>query len=187
MNYRDAVNEVLLALNELPLDPEDNLEDIPTALLVGKELDIATKKILSEGWEFNTLTMSFYPNEEGNIVVPSTYLQADGTEDNPEIIIRDWKCFNKETNSFKFESPIPLKVVDDVVFDDIPFPVANYIVQKASLKAYIDIIGNTEDVNIRRVELQEARVEALRYDARTSDTNILSKQYATDLLNMGSL
>lgn len=187
MNYRDAVNEVLLALNELPLDPSDNLEDIPTALLVGRELDIARKKVLSYGWEFNTLKISFYPNEENNIVVPSTYLSADGTEDNPEVIIRDWKCFNKETNTFKFESPVILNVIDDVVFDDIPFPIANYIVQMASLKAYIDIIGNTQDVNIRRRELEEAKIEALRYDTRISDTNVLDSRYATDLLNMGSL
>lgn len=187
MNRRDALNEVLLALNELPLDVSDNIEDIPTAVLVDKELEIARRKVLAYGWEFNTLAISFYPNQEGNIVVPNTYLSADGTVDNPEIIVRDWKVFDKENNTFKFTSPVTLDVIDDVVFDDIPFPIANYIVQVASLKSYIDIIGNTEDVALRRAEVQEARMEALRYDTRVSNTNVLDSEYSTTLLDMTSI
>lgn len=187
MNIRDAINEVLLALNELPLDPEDNVEDIPTALLVDKEIQIARKKVLMYGWEFNTNTISFYPNEENNIVVPNTYLIADGTVDNPEIIVRDWKVFDKEANTFKFTSPISLNVTMDIVFDDLPFPIANLVVQTASLKAYIDIIGNTDDITIRKAELQDAKIEALRYDAKISDTNVLDGDYETNLLDMTSV
>ena len=90
MNKRDAINEVLMALNELPLQHSDSVEAIPTAILVDREINIAKKKVLSYGWEFNTFTLSFYPNSEGHIVVPSTFLSADGGEDNPQVIIRDW-------------------------------------------------------------------------------------------------
>ena len=187
MNRRDAINEILLSLNELPLDVEDSIEQLPTALLVDKELTIATRKVLSYGWKFNELTISFYPNEEGNIVVPDTFLTATGTEDNPEVVIRDWKVYDKENNTFKFKSPITLNVIDDVNFDDIPFVIANYIVQVASYKAYIDIIGNTDDVRIRREELQMSKIEAMRYDTQISETNILLERYASDLQNMKSL
>ena len=182
MNKRDAINEVLMALNELPLLPTDSVEAIPTAILVDREIDVAKKKVLSYGWEFNTLTLSFYPNSEGSIVVPNTYLSADGGEDNPDLIIRDWKVYDKERKSFKFESPVDLEVIDDTLFDDIPFSVANYIVQVASLKAYVDIIGNTEDIALRRVELQEAKTEALRYDTRISKTNLIDSEYVNGLL-----
>jgi len=187
MNYRDGINEILLALNELPLDTSDNIEDIPTAILVDKELSNARKRVLSYGWEFNTLTMSFYPNNEGNIVVPDTFISADGTVDNPDIIIVDWKCFDKAKNTFKFTSPISLNVITDISFDDIPYQIANYIVQVASLKSYIDIIGNTDDINIRRIELNDAKIEAMRYDARISNTNMIDSDYAVNLLNMSSL
>lgn len=187
MNKRDAINEVLLALNELPLDTEDTVESIPTAVLVDKELDIAKRKVLAYGWEFNSLTISFYPNNEGNIVVPNTFLSATGGEDNPEIIIRDWKAYDKENNSFNFTSPVVLNVIDDVNFDDIPYPIANYIVQFASLKSYIDIIGNTDDVNVRRKEFQDAKNDAIRYDTNVSSTNVLDGTYEQDLLNMASL
>ncbi len=182
MNKRDAINEVLMALNELPLQPSDSVEAIPTAILVDREIDIAKKKVLSYGWEFNTFTLSFYPNSEGHIVVPSTFLSADGGEDNPQVIIRDWKVYDTERKSFKFDSPIELDVIDDTLFDDIPFSVANYIVQVAALKAYVDIIGNTDDISLRRIEVQEAKMEALRYDARISNTNLLDSDYVNGLL-----
>lgn len=187
MNKRDAVNEVLLALNELPLDTEDLIEDIPTAIIVEKEIEQAKKKILNYGWKFNTLSFSFYPNEEGNIVVPDTFLTATGTEDNPEIIVRDWKAYDTENNTFKFTSAITLEVLDDTNFDDIPFAIANYIVQYASLKSYIDIIGNTDDISIRKHYLDEARIDAIRYDTNISDTNVFNGDYETDLLDMTSL
>lgn len=186
MNYRDAINEVLLALNELPIDVSDTIEDIPTALLVSKEIEIARRKVLSYGWEFNTLNLSFYPNDDNNIVISSDYLQINST-DNENLIVRDWKLFDKDANSFKFYSPVGLTVTDNVVFDDLPFAVANLVVQTASLKAYIDIVGNTEDVKIRKDELKEARIEAIRYDTQISNTNMLTDDYSINLLDMSSI
>lgn len=184
MNKRDAINEVLLALNELPLDESDIITDLPTAVLIDKEIDIATRKVLTYGWKFNTLSFNFYPNNESNIVVPQTFLKADGGEDNPDLIIRDWKVYDSVNNSFVFTSSVVLNVVDDVPFDDCPFDIANYIVQTASLKSYIDIIGNTEDVAVRRTELRDAKVEALRYDTQSSDTNVFGGDYESNLLDM---
>ncbi len=187
MNKRDAINEVLLTLNELPLEVSDLVTDIPIAILVDREIDIAKKKILSYGWNFNTLLLSFYPNNQNNIVVPTTYLSVKPTTDNPDVIIRDWKVFNKAENSFTYTEPVELNVVDDVLFDDIPFHIANYIVQYASLKAYIDIIADNNGVSLRKQEMQESKIEALRYDAQVSDTNVLTQEYSTTLLNMTSL
>jgi len=187
MNKRDAINEVLLTLNELPLEVSDLVADIPIAVLVDREIEVAKKKILAYGWNFNTLLLSFYPNNQNNIVVPTTYLSVKPTEDNPNIIIRDWKVFNKVENSFIYTEAVELNVVDDVLFDDIPFPVANYIVQHAGLKAYVDIIADNNGVSLRRQEMLEARMEAFRYDTQVSDTNILSQEYATNLMNMTSL
>jgi len=78
MNLRDAVNEILLSLNELPLDVEDAIEDIQIAIVVDTELQIAKKKILAKGWYFNTINMSLVPNIEGYIAIPFSFLSIDG-------------------------------------------------------------------------------------------------------------
>lgn len=187
MNTRDAINEILLSLNELPLDPSDLVEDIPTATIVQKELEIAKRKVLSYGWEHNSLSISLYPNNEGYIVVPNTYLSVDGGIDNPNIIVRDWKLYDKENKSFRFTGQIEVNVIEDIVFDDIPFHIANYIVQTASLQAYINIIGNTDDIKIRYEAVQVAKIEALRNDANKFNGNVLEQDYATQLLGKAGL
>lgn len=187
MNKRDAINEILLSLNELPLDIDDLVEDVKTAVIVDKELDIARKKILAKGWYFNTTTRNLVPDTNQKIVIPDTFLSVNGGTDNPNITVRDWKLFDKEEMSFVFDSSVSVDVIEDIVFDDIPFSVADYIVQMASLRAYINIIGNSEDVNVRREEINSARLLALREDANNRNGNVLDSTFVTTMLDKESL
>lgn len=180
MNLRDAINEILLSLNELPLDITDLVEDIGIAVIVDKELGIARKKVLSEGWYFNVLNRTLVPDIQGYIVVPQTFLSVDGASN---IMVRDWKLFDSSAKTFKFEDPVNVDVIEDIVFDDIPFHIANYIVQMASLQAYINVVGNSDDIVLRRNSLQAARIEAIRDAARKKDGNLLENQDATDRLD----
>jgi hypothetical protein len=173
MNRRDAINEILISLNELPLSVDDLVADVPTAVIVDTQLEISKKKVLSYGWEFNTLTLSLYPNGANHIVVPSSFLSVNGTSDYTNVIVKDWKLFDKEGNSFKFTTPVDVVVIEDVVFDDIPFHIANYVVQMTALQAYINIIGNTDDVTLRHRSMLEAKTEAIREDSVNINGNII--------------
>jgi len=187
MNIRDAVNEILLSLNELPLDIEDAIEDIGIAVIVDKELTIARKKILARGWYFNTITMELVPNAENYIPIPLSFLSLDGGEAEPDLTVRDWKLFDKAELSFLFEDNKEVEVIEDLPFDDIPFSVANFIVATASLSSYINIIGNSEDINIRRLALNDAKIEAIRDDANNQDGNLLTDTHSTGLLDRTAL
>lgn len=184
MNKRDAINEILLSLNELPLDITDLVEDIGIAVIVDKELEIAKKKVLSEGWHFNKLSRELVPDPQGYIVIPNTFLSVDGDS---SYAVRDWKLYDIANKTFKFDQPVEVIVVDEIVFDDIPFHVANYIVQIASLQAYINIIGNSDDISLRNNAVQAARIEALRDNARKRNGNLLEGQRATSLLDRTGL
>lgn len=184
MNKRDAINEILLSLNELPLDVTDNIEDIGIAVIVDKELDIAKKKVLSEGWYFNVLSHTLEPNVDGYIVIPESYISVDGES---SIIVRDWKLYNHIDRTFKFDEAVEAIVTEDIPFDDVPFHTASYIVQVASLQAYINIIGNTDDVQLRLKSMNTARIEAIRDNANNIDGNLLTSQRATDLLDRYSV
>lgn len=181
MNRRDAINEILLSLNELPLDVDDLIEDLPTAVIVDRELTIARKKVLSYGWSFNSLTITLVPDNEGYIRLSDQFLSVDGFDDN-DIIVRDWKLFNKSTMSYKFSGGVEVDIIEDSAFDDIPFSVANLIVQTASLQAYINIVGNADDIALRKNALDLARIEAIRDDANKLDGNLLTSEFATTML-----
>lgn len=185
MNLRDAINEVLSNLNELPLDVGDLIKDVPTAIIVNSQLEIARRKVLSYGWNFNSLTYTLTPNNEGYIVIPSTWLSVDGYDDN-DLIVRDYKLFDKAKMSYTFSGSVKLDVIEDSLFDDIPFHIANYIIQVASLQSYINIIGNTDDISLRKLSVDNARLEAIRDDANKIDGNLLDSTFATTLLDRTS-
>ena len=187
MNKRDAINEILLSLNELPLDVSDAVEDIGIAVIVDKELDIAKKKILAQGWFFNKMARTLYPNTSGYIVIPESFLSVDGGDNETTLMVRDWKLFDKAAMSYLFEEPKECIVTEDIVFDDLPFHAANYVVQTASLQAYINIIGNSEDIQLRASAVQLAKIEALRDNANNVDGNILAATYASNLLDRTGL
>jgi hypothetical protein len=185
MNTRDAINEMLLALNELPLEIEDAVEDVPIAIIVNAQLEITKKKILSKGWWFNTIAMELVPNTEKYIIVPQTFLSIEGVS-NSNVAVRDWKLFDKAELSYKFDDSVECNVIEDISFDDIPFVVYNYIVQSATLTSYINIIGNTDDIALRREEKNEARIEAIREDSIKSKGNVLSDAYTITTLDRAS-
>lgn len=187
MTEREAINEILLNVNELPLDDTDNVEDISIAAIADKFLTIARKQVLGYGWYFNTLEMTLYPNTSNYIVIPTSYLSVDGTSDSDPYTVRDYKLFNKSTNSFIFETGVTCYVVDDVAFDDIPYSIANYIIKIASFNAYSNRIGDANGMNIRANLMKEAKVDAIRDNANKIDGNVLTSAESTALLDRTSL
>lgn len=190
MTKRDAINEILLSLNELPLEDSDSIEDVSIAIIIDKQLDITKRKILSQGWFFNTVNITISPDEEsGYIIIPPEYLSVVGDDGFENIAVRDNKLFNKEDLTFYFDDEeIDCIVIQDLNFDDIPYVVVNYIVQVASLACHINILGaSNNDLSIRREEIALSRIEALRENARNIDGNVLSSDIVTDLMDRTSI
>lgn len=187
MNIVEAVNEVLLALNELPLDANDNISDIPIAVVAEKEILIAKKNILGLGWYFNKMTVSLSPNSAGYIIVPKSFLSVDGSGSNNTITVRDWKLFDKSTLSYKFNKKVECDIIEDLNFDDIPFIFSSYIVATATIKAHLSIIGNSSDVSELKSALQFIRIAAIRDDANNIDGNLLDNNYVSNQTDKTSL
>lgn len=187
MNLRDAINEILLSLNELPLDVTDAIEDVPIAVVANQTLEIAKKRILANGWYFNTITLELKPNIDGYIPIPLSFLSVDGGDAEPNLTVRDWKLFDKAELTFKFDTNKECEVIEDIPFDDIPYNTASYIVAVASLQAYVDIIGDGEGITTRRGIVQETRIEALRSDANDLDGNLLEDDHSRTVLDRTSV
>lgn len=187
MNIRDAINEILLSINEMPLDIEDSVDDIQTAKIVESQLNIVKRNILSRGWFFNKTTRSLKPDLSGYIPIPSTFLSVDGGDDYPYVTVRDQKLFDKSELTYKFDESIECEIIEDMIFDDIPFIIADYIVKTASLYTYINVIGNTDDISVRNQMMQMSKLEAIRENARNIDGNILEHTFVTTLLDRENL
>jgi len=181
MDLRTAINEVLLSINELPLTENDNIDDIQSAIIVNKELNIAKRTVLSNGWKFNTINISLQPNSNGYILVPNTVLALFPL--NNTLIVRDWKLYNTIDSSFIFTEPQIVKMYQDVSFDDLPFHIVNLIIKKASLSSYIHIVGSGDDLSQKRIDIQEANIIAVKTEARARNGNVLDDSYVTNLMS----
>jgi hypothetical protein len=190
MNKIDAINEILINLNETPVD--ETTQDpyvIPIVNIIDKQIDISTRKVLSKGWFFNKTTLTVAPTIPdgetfGYIPISSDYLSVDGGDAYPAITVRDNKLFDKSTTSYNFESSVTIDVVENIAdFADIPYHIANYITELASFQMYMNLFGSASDLNARASLVQQAATEAYREDLRAIDGNILAQDYATDLLD----
>ncbi len=171
----------------MPLDIEDTIDDIQTAVIVDKQLDITKRNILSQGWFFNRITRSLKPDLLGYIPIPSSFLSIDGGDNYPNIVMRDGKLFDKSELTYKFTDSVECKIIEDMYFDDIPYVFADYIVKIASLTTYINVVGNTDDVAIRNEMVKLSKLNAIRENARNTDGNILEHIFVTTLLDTESV
>jgi hypothetical protein len=187
MDLREAINYILVSINEMPLDDTDVIEDVSMAVIANAHLNNAKKSILAKGWYFNTTSMSLVPNTLGYIVIPSNFLSVDGGDAEPNLTVRDWKLFDKSEFIFKFDSNKDVEVIEDIPIDDIPFLTADYIVKMASLMAYTSIFGDANGISIRRYDVNDARIEAIREDANNYDGNLLEDDHSSTLLDKTSL
>ena len=179
MNTRDAINEILMNINEFPLDISDAVADVPSAVIIDKHLGLSRKKVLSNGWNFNRVKLDLVPNTNSQIPLPTTFLTLIGST--KDFVDRDHKLFDKVNNTYIFTTTQKVEVITDIIFDDIPYAVANYIIQHASVKAYIAIRGYNSDVDAMKKELQEAKIDAERNNARTLQGNVVANN--TDLID----
>jgi len=184
MDLRTAINEVLISINELPLDETDNIEDVNSAILIKEELLRAKREVLLEGWNFNTLLLNLSPNSNGYIILPESFLFVYSKK-NKNITMRDWKLFDKAKQSFIFDKPEECVIIQDVSFDDIPYPVMNYIIKKAILKSYITIIGSSDELKYKYADIKNAKKEAMKYEARTIRGNLYEDEYIVSLSSRG--
>lgn len=180
MTERSAINQLLKVINELPLAITDNVEDIPSAVLAKQELDFVKEEILADEWWFNSSkNFPFYPDTDGFISVNDTYLSIKiiGT---PTIIIKDHKLYDNENFTFKFTDPVQAEVILNLDFDDIPYTFANWIVKKASVSLYSDIIGDVNTVKTLMTKENKAMIKAKQEDARANQYNALNTPHAQD-------
>jgi len=187
MQEREAINEILVNINELPLDSSDIIEDINIAVIANTFLDISRKSVLSEAWVFNSLTISLIPNTLGYIVIPTSYLSVDGSSDTDTYTVRDHKLYDTLNQTFIFEDSVEVDIIEDIAFDDIPFSVANYIVKTATNNVYANTISDTAGMQVKASLVQQARIDALRDDANKIDGNVLNSLHSTNLLNRDSI
>lgn len=140
MQLREAVNAILPALGEHPVDSVEAHN--PTVGVVLRAIDNTLRTLLVKGWWFNSYYTDIYPDEHGVFRVPNGLLEW--VHDGPESVPQGSVFVNPQNNlttQFPNTTRLRGRVIKYVEFDDLPQSFADWVVIRSKILAYQDDIG----------------------------------------------
>ena len=171
----DAVNTLLGCAGELPIiDIEDDSSILAVqALNTLKETHV---RVLARGWSFNTeYDVELTPDTDGHITLPEDVIEADTKDYHNDLdpVIRGRRVFSRKNNSYIFSSPITVKLIRLLDFDDIPQYARSYITIRAARVFVARHVGDNKTYEYSAQDEADALVVMKRAEIKMKDNNIL--------------
>ena len=171
-----AVNEILASVGQAPVTTLDQTN--PDVAIAYDTLINVSREVQAEGWTFNT--EEFYelvPDTNGEIVIANNILQIDlhnEKDSQYESIRRNGKLYEKINHTYDWTTLTNWeKVACDIVwlFDwvDLPRPIQDYIVAKASTVVSTRIVGDPQMFRILQAKELDNRAKAMEYECNQGD------------------
>lgn len=175
-SYLEAVNLVLRMLGEAPVNGLDG--QFGLAQQADDALKAASRKLLMEGWSFNTdyqrtLARSVPSNE---ISVPINALRV---EVNPfdysdmDIVQRGGRLYDRKGNSYAFDRDVTADVTYALDWDELPEHARRYIAVVAGRELQQSVMGSKDLDQINYAMEVEAKSAFLEIETNTSSHNML--------------
>lgn len=170
----DAVNQILGAVGQAPVTTLTNTN--PDVAIAYDTLLEVNREVQTEGWGFNTESeYPFTPNTNGEVIVPPNVLSIDLSDiyenKGREVVRRSGKLYDKINHTYSWSSFQAVKC--DVVwffdFVDLPFPVRDYIVARASVMASTKIVGDSTLFQMLQQKEALTRANLMEYDCNQGD------------------
>jgi hypothetical protein len=169
----DAVNILLQTIDELPIEDEEDYDNIIEARIARDNIIEAKRAVLSEGWDFNTDKNWTLPLDIRHMIpVPQNVL--DITANRSDVIMRDWRLYSKKDQSHIFEEEVPCDITWDLDFNSLSHPLRHYITIRAARLFQTRMIGDEKQTKYNEVDEEDARLAARRSESRTGQYNMLT-------------
>jgi hypothetical protein len=172
-----AVNQILGAVGQAPVTTLDDTN--PDVAIAYDSLITVSREIQGEGWNYNKeYEYPFTPNNDDQIVIPVNVLGID-LSDLPEnkgidSVVREGKLYNKTNHTYEWTdfSPVYCDVVWGFDFADIPQPIRDFIVARASSSACIKMVGDATLYQMLSQREAISRAAAMEFDCNEGDYSI---------------
>ena len=171
-----AVNEILASVGQAPVTTLDQTN--PDVAIAYDTLLNVSREVQAEGWTFNT--EEYYPmtpDANGEIPIANNILQIDlhDEKDNSyETVRRSGKLYEKINHTYDWTTLTGWDTVRcNIVwlFDcvDLPRPIQDYIVAKASTVVSTRIVGDPQMFRILQAKELDNRAKAMEYECNQGD------------------
>ncbi len=171
-----AVNILLETINELPIEVEEDYDLVIEARQAKAKINEVTMAVLAEGWDFNKDSNWIFPLDvNGMIPVPENVL--DITASNEDVIMRNWKLYDKQKHTHIFDKEIPCDVVWLLNFNSLTHPIRHYITIRAARVFAARTVGDKAAISFNQIDEDGARLAGRRSESRTGKYNMLKSGY----------
>lgn len=166
----DVVNALLSSIGEDPINALGvGLEDATVAENI---VDEVTRKVFVLGWSWNTNeNMPILRQTDNTITVPSNFLSIDFH--NPAYVLRGNRIYDRQNNTYVFESDISVNsVVIGLPWDEIPEVARQYILYCSGRIFQARQVGSPVLFQFTLKDEQEAWVALTGNEQETSNDSI---------------
>ena len=178
-----AVNSILGSIGQAPIttlthnppDPDPLLN--PEIGFIVSLLKEVNKDVQSTGWHFNTqYNVKRDPDSSKHFVIPTNAIAYD-LHDNSfgdrtkDITRRDGKLFDLVANTDEFEGTHYFDIITLYNFEDVPPVIQRYIIARASVRAAVQLVSNSDLVKLLKMEEEQAKANALNYETEQGDNS----------------
>ena len=171
-----AVNEILASVGQAPVTTLDQTN--PDVAIAYDTLLNVSREVQAEGWTFNT--EEYYPmtpDANGEIPIANNILQTDlhDEKDNSyETVRRSGKLYEKINHTYDWTTltgwdTVRCNIVWLFDWVDLPRPIQDYIVAKASTVVSTRIVGDPQMFRILQAKEMDNRAKAMEYECNQGD------------------
>jgi len=181
-----AVNQILGAVGQAPVTTLDGTN--PDVSLAYNTLIEVSREVQSEGWYFNSeLEYPFTPDVNKEILIPANVLSID-LSDLPEnrgyeVVKRQGKLYNKIDHTFEWNGQVKCDVVWFFDIEDLPIPVLDYIVTRASVQASTKMVGDPTVYQMLQQKESLSRAVLMEYECNQADYSFFGFSQGTNFYN----
>jgi len=161
-----AVNQILSSVGQAPVTTLDQTN--PDVAIAYDTLIQVSREVQSEGWTFNKeFHYPFTPDNNDEILIPSNILQIDldhleYTDKN--VIRRNGKLYDKQEHCYTFTDKVDCDVTWLFDWVDLPRPIQDYVVARATCQVVQKIVGDAQLYKICQEKEGFTRAMAMEYE-----------------------
>jgi hypothetical protein len=176
MTQTEAINKMLGYIGSHPVDNylASNNPEIARALVL---LEEKLNSIQRQGYWFNTFyNVTYYPDNNGNIVVSSGDVNDLFVKGRPELQLINYTLVDTKTNSITFTEPVVADyVIREYEFDNCPKLVRELATYMAAEEFVIMELEDTQRAQHLRQKWASLHLELQREKVKRSQHNIFDR------------
>ena len=178
----DKVEAVSICLSTIGEPRINSLEGAGLdAQMAAEVIDETSRKVQAKGWHWNKEIHKLSPDVFGNINLPANTVEVDSVNGSVsvDIVQRGLRLFDKTKATFSFTTPVELKLVVLLPFDDLPHAAKDYITVRAARVFQARVLGSETQEKFTEKDERDAWAELRKHELRTADFNMLRSSNST--------